>query len=510
MRPGPVYDAAMQAVADTFPKTTRWTPSMPAAALTGGIDPVATLAAGRAVHRRGLLQQEAPLIVASAERLEPQTAAIIAQAMDDGGAPPLILIDESAEAEESPPLFLTDRVAFLCDLTGLSMREIGETTPDSPATAVVEDPEATLALIAARLGIPGVRPVLLALGAARALADGDEVTEADVAQAAALVLAPRALTLPEEMDEDSPAEETPKQEECANDGDTGGSRPLDDMVIDAVRARLPDGLLDTPPTLGKAGRGFSGSGAKRRGNRRGRPLPAKAGAPDGHARLDLVATLRAAIPWQTLRHRAAPDRTGVILRPSDLHVQRMEERADRVLVFTVDASGSSAMARLGEVKGAIELVLARAYARRDHVALVAFRKEQADTILPPTRSLVQAKRQLAALPGGGGTPLATGMEAGLRQALHARSRGMTPQMILLTDGRGNIAIDGTANRTKASEDAQQVARHLAASRIDTLVIDTGARPQAPLAELARNMHATYVPLPRAQASQISDVVADAL
>ena len=37
-------------------------------------------------------------------------------------------------------------------------------------------------------------------------------------------------------------------------------------------------------------------------------------------------------------------------------------------------------------------------------------------LLPPTRSLVRAKRSLAALPGGGGTPLAAGIAAGFAMA----------------------------------------------------------------------------------------------
>ena len=119
------------------------------------------------------------------------------------------------------------------------------------------------------------------------------------------------------------------------------------------------------------------------------------------------------------------------------------------MIFTVDASGSAAMARLGEAKGAVELLLAQAYARRDHVALVAFRGETAETILQPTRSLVQTKRQLASLAGGGGTPLAAGLKAALDLAQQARGRGLTPTIITLTDGRANLALAGTASRVPA-------------------------------------------------------------
>jgi len=109
----------------------------------------------------------------------------------------------------------------------------------------------------------------------------------------------------------------------------------------------------------------------------------------------------------------------VIVRPADIHLSRYETRRDRLLIFTVDASGSAALARLAEAKGAVELLLAQAYARRDQVALVAFRGDGAETLLPPTRSLVQAKRRLAGLPGGGGTPLAAGLLAAGEMAAHA-------------------------------------------------------------------------------------------
>ncbi len=111
-----------------------------------------------------------------------------------------------------------------------------------------------------------------------------------------------------------------------------------------------------------------------------------------------MATLRAAAPWQTIRRRAT-GRDGVLeLRPDDIRLKQAQERSDRLLIFTVDASGSAALARLAEAKGAVELLLAQAYARRDHVALVAFRGAGAEVLLPPTRSLVHTKRRLAALP----------------------------------------------------------------------------------------------------------------
>ena len=176
----------------------------------------------------------------------------------------------------------------------------------------------------------------------------------------------------------------------------------------------------------------------------------------------------------------------------------------------MDASGSSALTRLAEAKGAVELLLAQAYARRDHVALVAFRGTEAELLLPPTRSLVQTKKRLAALPGGGGTPLASGMLTAFDQATQATRRGLTPTIAILTDGRANITLDGRADRKQAALDAQQIARVLRASGTDAIVIDTGNRPEPALRALAQTLDGTYLPLPRADAERLSKSVATAL
>ena len=118
-------------------------------------------------------------------------------------------------------------------------------------------------------------------------------------------------------------------------------------------------------------------------------------------------------------------------------------------IFVVDASGSAALHRLAEAKGAVELLLADCYIRRDQVALIAFRGSAAELLLPPTRSLARAKRSLAGLPGGGGTPLAAGLDAAFALSDSIRRKGQTPTVIVLTDGRANIARDGIT-RTSTS------------------------------------------------------------
>jgi hypothetical protein len=133
--------------------------------------------------------------------------------------------------------------------------------------------------------------------------------------------------------------------------------------------------------------------------------------------LHLLATLRAAAPKQKLRRTPASSpavaRNRISLWPEDFHIQRFEQRSPSCLIFAIDASGSAALERLAEAKGAVEILLQQSYARRDSVCVLAFRGAKAEVLLPPTRSLVRAKRALAGLPGGGGTPLALALQLGL-------------------------------------------------------------------------------------------------
>ncbi|NRB05552.1 MAG: VWA domain-containing protein, partial [Rhodobacteraceae bacterium] len=360
---------------------------------------------------------------------------------------------------------------------------------------------------------------LLAAAVAKAragLCGRDQTNFTDIETAAALVFPQRATQLPDSQDDAEeappapPADSTVENQPDTADADES-SLPSGDMLIDAVRALLPADVLSGLVPAGTTRRASgAGAGRKRIGNRRGRPLPARAGALDGRNRIDLVATLRAAAPWQTIRKAGRPRGDGVQIRPSDIRVRRFAELSDRLLIFTVDASGSAAVSRLNEAKGAIELLLAQAYAARDHVALVAFRGTTAELLLPPTRSLVQTKRRLAALPGGGGTPLAAGLHDAATLATQARQRGMSPTVVLLTDGRANIALDGLPDRARAADDATQAARALRAAQVPALVIDAGNRPSRALRTLSEVLDGQYLPLPRADAHGLSGAVSAAL
>ncbi len=523
-RAGPIRDIATTALTKTpFDRPQRrLSPNIDDLALLGGPDPVATLAAGRPVHRPGLLSDPALLILPMAESAPPSLTARLAQALDRGHHA-LIALDEAAEDGEGLPSTLSDRLGLFLTFDGdrapkrlpkpIGKRTLAKARALYPQVTVPPDLTEALARLAARLGIASPRALLTTRRAARALAALDgrpEVTEQDLIAAAELGLAHRALPEAEAAPDQPPEPPLPDQP------DTPDSQPeeqdlqnLADLLIEAAQAALPPDILAKLQSdrANRAARGASGTGSAKAGNRRGRPLPSRPGRPDGQSRIDLVATLRQAAPWQVLRKRSDIMNRALIVHRSDLRLKRYREVSDRVLIFVVDASGSSAMARLGEAKGAVELMLAQAYSRRDHVALVVLRGTKAELILPPTRSLTTTKARLRGLPGGGGTPLASGLATALDTALRARRQGMTPSLALLTDGRANIALNGQPDRVQAQTDAHRIATAIRVAGIAAVTLDVANRPQPALADLAQAMHSRYVPLPRADARAIAATLA---
>jgi magnesium chelatase subunit D len=494
--------------------------------LLGGLDLPASLAAGRPVAQRGLLAEAdgGVIVVAMAERLSEGAAARIGAVLDDGvvslardgiaATTParigVVLLDEGATPEEHAPAALAERCAFVVD-GGDDAPATTRTDVDAARKALpnvaAPDPVLIEALCetAMALGVASLRAPVFALRAARALAalDGRAMVSIDdIATAARLVLAPRATQAPADEAPQEPAPEQSEAREEQSVDTTPAETPPTDLVLAAVRAVLPAdaiaALADNTNNRGRARGG--GSGARAVSPRRGRPVGVRAGAPRSGERLALVETLRAAAPWQKLRG-AAPGRVAV--RRDDFRVRGFAEQRESTTVFVVDASGSAVFQRLAEAKGAVELLLAEAYVSRAHVALVTFRNAGADVLLPPTRSLARARKRLAELAGGGATPLAHGLEAALLVAKAEASKGRTPRILLLSDGRANIARNGEAGRAQAEEDAMGVARVVRAAGIAAIHIDTSARPAADGDRLARAMGARYAPLPYVEAHAVS-------
>ncbi|MEM8664069.1 MAG: VWA domain-containing protein, partial [Pseudomonadota bacterium] len=457
-----------------------------ASALLGGLDLSASLAAGKARTHKGLLAEgEGPIIVPSAERLQVEAAAMLALFLDgsaegfDGAPLPpraLLVLDE-AEGEDAPiDPRLSERLAFIVpSSTPLTLER--ELPSGWRATRVPDAIAEALAAAALMRGLFSMRIAIHLVLAAKALAalrGRAEVTGEDAARAAALILAPRAPPPADLQDNDPPESEEqeteppqqPPQDPDGEDADRSDDPPKDkdlsqdERVVEAVNAAIDAAVLEGLSGQRRPGARVGRVGAQTKGGR-GRPAGVRAGTPRGQNRLALVETLSAALPYQRIRQRsAAPGKSPrIAVRADDLRIRRQKAKAATLTVFCVDASGSQAFARMAEAKGAVETLLAASYARRDAVALVAFRKDGAEVLLPPTQSLVRAKRALAALPAGGATPLAAGLAASLALCQRSIRDGREPTLVLLTDGRGNIALDGSRpSRMDRWQSARDAAR----------------------------------------------------
>ena len=320
---------------------------------------------------------------------------------------------------------------------------------------------------------------------------------------------PSGLTEPSEPSETSKTSEPTLTEVQA----------LETTILESALATLPQGLLNQL-ALGqsKATKGNGGRvGQVQKSAQKGRPLPPTKGLPQNGHRLHVLATLRHAAPRQKIRQATpqagsgttAPTLEGVKrvqIRSEDFHIQRFAKRSESCIIFCIDASGSAALERLAEAKGAVELLLKDSYARRDHICVISFRDKSAQLQLAATRSLVRAKRELQALPGGGGTPLASALKLALETSLQARQRGMTPRLVMLSDGRANVTLQGEGSRAIAKAQCLSWAQQWRASFINAIWLDTSARPDPQGQDIAQAMGANYVPLPLASSQRMASTV----
>lgn len=307
----------------------------------------------------------------------------------------------------------------------------------------------------------------------------------------------------ESQTDDSQEDPSTEKEDATN---TPSPENLQELMIAAALASLPPdvlaGLLTKP---GRNQGNTSGrSGQYRSGMQRGRPLPPRPGRPGGQARLHVLATLRAAAPKQRLRGNARQGH--VAIRSEDFHVHRYQQHSSSCLILALDASGSAALQRLAEAKGAVELLLQQSYARRDSVCIVSFKGAQAQLLLPMTRSLVRAKRAMTGLPGGGGTPLALALKMACEQATQLQRQGVTPILVVLSDGRANVNLQGLGGRAQAQADAQQWAAQWRQTGHRALWIDTSLQPDAQVQNMAQIMGSSYMPMPQVQAQRMASAM----
>jgi len=542
--------------------------------LIGGLDLEAAIATGERVIEQGLLSKahKGVLYVDSLSLLEGSATSHVMDAMSRGA----VLVEREGLSEVHPSEFmlvgtydptdgdvrmgLLDRIGVIVPFTKQNdyraraeiVRRVTSSVPNEDAqdevrmiaglvqaareqldkVAITNEQVEGLVQSALSLGVEGNRADIFAVKtaiASAALSGRNDVEEEDLKIAAKLVLVPRATRMPEseeeiQQEEPPPPPEMEEQETAGenSDDDAPDTDPQDkeqqtpeqieELLMEAVETELPESVLNI--SVAAKSKSRSGHRGEALNGRRGRYIRSQMGEIRS-GKIAIIPTLIAASPWQRSRQKEFPHRKGsLIILKDDVRIKRFRDKAGTLYVFIVDASGSMALNRMRQAKGAVGQLLQSAYVHRDQVSLIAFRGQMAQVLLPPSQSVERAKRALDVLPTGGGTPLASALYMGWQEALQMRSKGIHQAMlVVITDGRGNIPFNievdpengsGKPTKEQIQEEVEKFAKAVQMDGIDSVVVDTQmnylSRGEAP--KLSRALGGRYVYLPNAKSEQI--------